>query len=291
MFLTPNEEVTIEQLLKGIIIQSGNDACVVLAEALAGSEDIYVDWMNAKAKDIGLTGSHFMNVTGWPAEGHEMTARDLVVLSQRIIHDFPDMFSFYGMKEFTHGIDSGSGKVITQPNRNPVLYSVEGGDGMKTGHTEEAGYTLTATAKRGDRRIITVFTGLDSSGARTTESQRLMEYGFHNFKNYALFTKGEVIEDAEVWLGEAVSVPLVVGEDVKQSMSISDRRSMKVKVVYEGPIPAPIQEGQPIASLSIETSSGTRTVPLLAGKAVAELGGFGRISAAFAHLLFGAPGK
>ncbi|MCK5575097.1 MAG: D-alanyl-D-alanine carboxypeptidase [Sphingomonadales bacterium] len=291
MFLNANEEVTIEQLLKGIIIQSGNDACVVLAEALAGSEDIYVDWMNAKAKELGMSGSHFMNVTGWPTEGHVMTAKDLFILTESLIKDFPDLFSYYGEKEYTHGIDSNSGKPITQPNRNPILYNVQGADGMKTGHTEEAGYSLTGTAKRGDRRIVLVVTGLNSNRARARESQRLMEYSFRNFKNYTLFTKGELVENANVWLGEEGLVPLIVAEDVKQSLSISDRRSMKVKLKYDGPIPAPIKEGQPLASLSIETNSGTRIVPLVAGKSIEEVSGFGRISAAFTYLLFGAAGN
>lgn len=290
MFLNANEEVTIEELLKGIIIQSGNDACVVLAEALAGSEDIYVDWMNAKAKELGMSGSVFKNVTGWPTEGHVMTANDLAILTRHLITDFPDMFAYYGVKEFTHGIDSNTGKPITQPNRNPILYNVEGADGMKTGHTEEAGYSLTGTAKRGDRRIVMVVTGLENNRARARESQRLMEYSFRNFKNYTLLNKGEIIDEANVWLGEEGLVPLVVAEDVKQSMSLSDRRSMKVKLKYDGPIPAPIQEGQPIASLSIETESGTHIVPLVAGKSISEVSGFGRISAAFSHLLFGSSG-
>ena len=291
MFLNANEEVTVEQLLKGIIIQSGNDACVVLAEALAGSEDIYVDWMNAKAKELGMSGSVFKNVTGWPTEGHVMTAKDLYTLTSHMISDFPDLFALYGEKEYTHGVDSNTGKPITQPNRNPILYNVEGADGMKTGHTDEAGYSLTGTAKRGDRRIVLVVTGLDSNRARARESQRLMEYSFRNFKNYTLLQKGEVIENANVWLGEEGLVPLVVAEDVKQSMSLSDRRSMKIKLKYDGPIPAPIHVGQPLASLSIETSSGTRIVPLVAGDSVEEVSGFGRISAAFTYLLFGSAGN
>ena len=288
MFLNANDEVTIEQLLKGIIIQSGNDACVVLAEAMAGSEEAYVQWMNAKAVDLGLKNSNFVNTNGWPQEGQEMSARDLAILAQHIVNDFPELYKMYSERSYTYGIDSGSGQNITQRNRNPILGRVEGGDGLKTGHTEQSGYSLTASAERDGRRLVMVVSGLESERARSREGQRLLEYGFRNFKTYHLFTKGQVIDVAEVWLGAEARVPLVVETPVTLTMSRFDRSRMTATLVYDSPIPAPIKAGQAVAHIRISIpEKDDLIVPLLAGNDVENLGGFGKISAAFAHMLFG----
>jgi len=288
MFLNAGDEVTIGDLLRGIIVQSGNDACVALAVAMAGSEPAFVDWMNQMAADLGMTNSHFVNTNGWPAEGHRMSARDLAILAQHLVNDYPELYSIYAEKSFTYGIDPTTGRPIIQRNRNPILGRVEGADGLKTGHTEESGYSLTASAVRDGRRLVLVLAGLDSERARSRESQRLLEYGFRNFKTYALFTAGQVVEEADVWLGDANKVPLVVEKDYTITMSRFDRNRMKATIVYENPVPAPILAGQSLAHVRLEIPNRDPiTIPLVAGKDVGNLGGMGKISAAFAHLLFG----
>lgn len=288
MFLNANDEVTIGQLLRGIIVQSGNDACVVLAEAMAGTEEAFVQWMNMAADDMGMENSNFVNTNGWPEEGQEMSARDLAILAQHLVNDFPELYEIYSERSFTYGVDSGSGSEITQRNRNPILGRVEGGDGLKTGHTEESGYGLTASAARDGRRLILVVSGLESERSRSREGQRLLEFGFRNFKTYHLFTAGQVVESAPVWLGDAPRVPLVIENPVTITMSRFDRTRMSATLVYDSPIPAPIVEGQALAHVRIsQPDKEDIIVPLVAGNDVDNLGGFGKISAAFAHMLFG----
>lgn len=288
MFLNAGDEVTIADLLRGIIVQSGNDACVALAKALAGSEATFVEWMNAKARELGMENSHFVNSNGWPAEGHVMSARDLAILAEHTIGDFPKLYGMYAERSFTYGIDPTTGNPITQRNRNPILGVVQGVDGLKTGHTEEAGYGLTASAVRGDRRIILVLTGLDSEAARARESQRLIEYAFRNFQTYDFFSEGEVVDEADVWLGQQGRVPLVAGEDVSITMSRADRMNMEAVLEYESPIPAPIAEGTPLATITIRVNGeDRRVIPLLAGASIEEIGGLGRIGAAFQYVIFG----
>jgi D-alanyl-D-alanine carboxypeptidase (penicillin-binding protein 5/6) len=292
MFLNAGQEVTIRDLLRGIIVQSGNDACVVLAEALAGSEDIYVGWMNEKATELGMTGSVFTNTTGWPAEGHVVTARDMAILAERIIEDFPELYKMYAETSFAFGTDPQTGKPITQGNRNPILYTVDGADGLKTGHTEESGYSLTGSAVRDGRRIIMVASGLESTRARSRESQRLIEYAFRNYKILKMFEAGQVIEEAEVWLGASGKVALTVAEDVNVTMSRNERRKMTVTLAYDGPIPAPIKKGALLATVTISVPDrADLVVPLVAATGVGEQRGFGRIGAALKHFIFGSSGK
>ncbi len=201
MCLKLDERAKVEDLIRGVIIQSGNDACIVIAEGVAGSEEAYVAEMNKLAKEIGLKDSVFRNVTGLPDSGHVMTARDLTVLARRLITDFPQYYDYYSEKSFTYN-------GIKQGNRNPLLYKNIGADGLKTGHTKEAGYGLTASAKQGDRRLIMVVTGLPSMQARAEESERLMDYGFRTFENVALLKAGDTVETAQVWLGKQDTVPL-----------------------------------------------------------------------------------
>ena len=288
MFLNARDEITIADLLRGIIVQSGNDACVVLAEALAGSESTFIDWMNIKADELGLKGSVFKNTNGWPDPEHVMTARDLGILAQLLANDFPDLYPIFAEGSYTYGIDPTTGLPIIQPNRNPILGSVEGADGLKTGHTDASGYGLTGSALREGRRLILVASGLASSRARKRESQRLLEYGFRNFKTYNLLTKGQVIEEVNVWLGNAPKTPLVVSEDLQLTLGRLQRNKMKVTLTYEDPIPAPITIGQPLATLRIEIPNKKDIiVPLVAGKSIDEISGLGKISAAFSYLLFG----
>lgn len=281
MFLEPNSQATVEDLLHGIIIQSGNDACIVVAENIAGSEESFAELLNRKAKEIGLSGSHFTNATGLPDPDHYMTARDLATLAKRLILDFPEYYSMYSMTEFTYN-------GITQHNRNPLLYMPIDADGLKTGHTEIAGYGLTASAKRGDRRLILVVNGLSSTKERGQETQQLLDWGFRSFENRNLFKAGDTVENAEVWLGEMATVPLVIDRDLRLTMPRRPGDDFQVKVVYDGPVPAPIQKGQQIARLVVDAPEMERKeYPLVAGADVPKLGFFGRMVAAAKNMVFG----
>ncbi len=281
MFLEPNTRVRVEDLLRGIIVQSGNDACIVVAENMSGSEEAFADEMNERALDLGMTGSNFTNSTGLPDPDHYMTARDLALLARQIIVDFPEYYSLYRETEFTYN-------EIKQFNRNPLLYRPGGADGLKTGSTEAAGYGLTASAVRDGRRLILVANGMESTQGRAEETARLMDWGFRNFTNRDLFRAGEVVSDAEVWLGQEESIPLVIEEYVTVTIPRRAWRTLEVKAVYEGPIAAPIEEGASVAKLVI---AGDDMEPLeynlVAGASVAKLGFVGRIKAAASQILFG----
>lgn len=283
MFVEVGSQIPVEDLLRGVIVQSGNDACIVLAEGLAGSEDAFAEKMTEKAREIGLASSTFTNATGWPDPNHRVTARDLSTLAKRIISDHPEFYHYYSEKEFTwNGIRQG--------NRNPLLYKNIGSDGLKTGHTEDAGYGLTASAVQNGRRLVLVVNGLPSVKSRADESERLMSWGFREFNNYALFTAGETVDDAAVWLGDDETVPLVIPDDLTVTLPRSDRNGMHVSVVYDAPISAPIPAGQEIATLRVSWPGGVPVeVPLQAGKDIEQLGPFGRIAASIKFLLLGAP--
>ncbi|MFQ5346278.1 MAG: D-alanyl-D-alanine carboxypeptidase family protein [Rhodothalassiaceae bacterium] len=292
MFLGARETVSVRDLLKGIIVSSGNDAATVLAEMLAGSEDAFAEWMNDKAAELGMTNTHFTNASGWPDPAQHTTARDLARLAEHTIRDFPELYPLYAERTFTYGTDFATGKPIRQSNRNPLLYTMDGADGLKTGHTEDAGYALTASAKRGQRRLIAVLSGLDSTAARARESRSLLEYGFRAFDTYDLYPAGAVVGTADVWLGRQGKLPLVVEEPVRLTLSRRDRSGLKLVLAYDNPVPAPIAKGTPVATLRISAPGiGTRTVPVLAGADIEEVGGFGKIGAAFEYLLFGSSGQ
>lgn len=282
MYLEPDKPVTVADLLRGIIVLSGNDATVVLAEALAGTEETFAIMMNQAAEDMGLTNSHFVNSNGWPAEGQYVSARDLATIATRTIEDFPELYAMYSERSFAFGPPAN------QNNRNPLLGRVEGADGLKTGHTEEAGYGLTGSAIRDGRRLVLVVSGLSSQNQRRRESQRLIEYGFRSFKTYELFAAGETVAAAKIWLGAQAEVPMVVENDVRLTLTRPQRNRMVVKYAYEQPTAAPIVQGAPIGTLHITAPDREELViPLLAGQDVEEISGFGRISEAFLHLLFG----
>ncbi len=282
MFVEVGKKARVEDLLRGVIVQSGNDACIVLAEGLSGTEEAFAEEMTRKAREIGLTGSSFANATGWPDPNQRMTARDLATLAKRIIEDFPEYYHYYAETEFTYG-------GIRQMNRNPLLYKSLGADGLKTGHTEEAGYGLTASVLQGERHIILVLNGLGSQKARSEESARLIGWAMREYGNYTLFKPGETVEQAPVWLGEAASVALVMPEGVTVTLSRKARRDMRVTVVYDAPIPAPLRAGQEVAKLVV-AAPGEAPVefPLMAGADVERLGMFGRITTSLEYLVFGA---
>ncbi|MEM8949739.1 MAG: D-alanyl-D-alanine carboxypeptidase family protein [Pseudomonadota bacterium] len=281
MFVEVGKRARIDDLLRGIIVLSGNDACIVVAEGLAGSEENFARDMTLKGREIGLTNSVFKNASGWPDPGHVMTARDLATLARRLIEDFHEYYDIFSERDFEYSD-------IRQPNRNLLLGRVPGVDGLKTGHTQEAGYGLVASAIRDGRRLISVAVGLDSAQARALENERLLEYGFRRFRNYALMTKGQAIEHASVWLGREPTVPLIVDQDVKISMSDEARRSLKVKLTYETPVPAPIAAGDRVASLRIEAPGlAVQEVPVFAGGDVGKADFVGRVTGALEYLIFG----
>jgi D-alanyl-D-alanine carboxypeptidase (penicillin-binding protein 5/6) len=284
MFLPVGSSPKVSELIRGVIIQSGNDACSVLAEAHSGSEEAFAEFATRRARDLGMRNTTLKNASGWPDPEHLTTARDLSTLARRLIADFPEYFPIYSEREFVfNGIKQG--------NRNPLLYGVQGADGLKTGHTDIAGYGLVGTVKRGERRLIMVINGLKSMKDRAEESQRLIEWAFREFENFSLFKVGDVVSEAEVWLGEQATVPLVAAERLEVTMPRRARQNMKVTAVYTGPVAAPIRRGEVIGKLVI-TAPGVQTVelPLAAGADVAKLGFVGRLSTALRHILWGPKG-
>lgn len=279
MFLPINAQVSVEDLIKGMVIQSGNDACIALAEGIAGSEAAFVDMMNDDAKRMGLKDTHFADVNGLPDPNHYSSAHDLAQIAIHLIRDFPEYYHYFSQIDFTYN-------GIKQGNRNPLLYKNMGVDGVKTGHTDEAGFCLTASAKRGDMRIIAVMTGLGSMNNRSAEGERIVNWALDTFKNYRLFRKGDSVGSAPVWLGVAPDVLLQVDSDVIINLPKLARRDMKVTVTYDAPVKAPIVRGQQIG-LATVTAPGMQplAIPVVATSDVAALGTFGRMKAALAYLL------
>jgi D-alanyl-D-alanine carboxypeptidase (penicillin-binding protein 5/6) len=281
MFLSPNEQVSVENLLHGIVTLSGNDASVVLAECIAGTEEAFANVMNENGKKLGLTSSHFGNSNGWPDEGVTyVTARDLATLARAEIENHPRLYKkFYSQPSFTWGKTLGSGQAITQGNRNPLLGKVAGADGLKTGHTDEAGYGFTGSAEQNGRRLIMVIAGLDSFNQRIAESVRLMQWGFNAWQTKPLFKKGATIGSAQVQMGSDGEVALVAPRDLAVTIPagmLSKVSGMKIR--YEGPVKAPIAKGQHIADLVVTTSeTGEQLMPLVAAEDVSEAGFFARM--------------
>jgi len=285
MFTPVGSRITVEKLLHGIIVQSGNDACVVIAEGLAGSEEAFADLENKKAKELGLTHSTFANASGLPDPNQIMTVRDIAILSERIIRDFPEYYNLFSIKDYNFN-------EINQGNRNPLLYKNLGVDGLKTGHTNEAGYGLAASADRNGRRLVLVVTGLKSMNERSSESERLLEYGYREFGTYPLFAAGDKVDQAAVWLGQAPSVPLTVGKPLAITMPKRLRPQMQVKLEYTGPLPAPVTKGAEVGKLVVTVPEWkTVELPVLAGDSVERLGTVARISAAVRHVLMGNSGN
>ncbi|HET8727308.1 MAG TPA: D-alanyl-D-alanine carboxypeptidase family protein, partial [Alphaproteobacteria bacterium] len=263
------------------IVQSGNDASVVVAEALAGSEAEFARRMTERAKELGLTNTNFVNATGWPDPDHYSTARDLALLAEHLIVDFPQYYHYYSQLEFTwNGIKQG--------NRNPLLYKNMNVDGLKTGHTEAAGYGLTASAERDGRRLILVVNGLPDVNARSEEGERLIEWGFREFDTYTLFDAGETVETAAVWQGDPATVPLVPASDVAMTLRRAARDDLKVAVRVTEPVSAPVAKGQAIATLVVSVPGvPDREIPLIAGADVERQGFFGRVYSSAKALVFG----
>ena len=291
-FLQAGRSYSLDELLHGVIIQSGNDAAVVIAEGISGSEENFVAEMNMTAKKLGMTKTRFTNATGWPHPDLTTTAEDLGILATAMIRNFPaetypDLYPIYGKKTYTLN-------KIKQGNRNPLLYGKSaannGVDGLKTGYTSESGYGLVASAERDGQRVIMVLNGMKSKKERSSESRRLMDFIFREYRNYNFFTAGEVIDQAEVWLGEARHVSLVLEDGFSKVLSRSERAKTELSVNWSGPVPAPITKGQKIGELVIKTEGKTTDiVPLLAAEDVRQLGMLDRIGEALKYLIFGAP--
>ncbi|WP_300974585.1 D-alanyl-D-alanine carboxypeptidase family protein [Sphingomonas sp. LHG3406-1] len=281
MFLSVNESVSVENLLHGIVTLSGNDASVVLAECIAGTEQAFAAQMNALAKRLGMTNSRFCNSTGWPDEGCTVTtARDLAKLARASIERHPKLYKqFYGQPSFSWGKTLGSGQNITQANRNPILGRVSGADGLKTGHTEEAGYGFTGSAEQNGRRLVMVLAGLDSFNGRADESVKLMSWGFNAWQSRPLVAANAAIGEAQVQLGAAATVPLVAPRAIAVTYPAGAvGGEPKLRIAYNGPIKAPIAKGAEIAQLIVTTPDGTvQRMPLVAAEAVEEAGFFGRL--------------
>lgn len=279
MWVRVNTKISVMDLLRGVIVQSGNDACIVLAENIAGSEEAFAQLMTRKAREWGMNDSTFANATGLPDPKHLMSMRDLAILSRKIIHDYPEYYALFAEREFTW-------EKIRQPNRNPLFDLVDGADGLKTGHTEESGYGLAGSAVQDGVRRIIVLNGLPSDKDRAIESQRLMRIAFNDFTTKALYKPGDVVGDALVFKGASTSVPLIAKEPVMMIMHRSLTDAVKATIVYEGPVAAPIAENQQIGYLRVETGAGdAREYPLFAGRAVKETGIMGKIVLAAKTLL------
>ncbi len=282
MFLNVKEKVRVGDLIQGIIIQSGNDACIVAAENIAGSEEDFAHLMNATAKKLGMNNSSFANATGWPHPDQRMSVEDLAKLARVIIKEFPEYYHIFSERNYTHNN-------IKQGNRNPLLYSMPEADGLKTGHTEEAGFCLTGSAKRGDRRLISVMSGLSSNKERSEEAEKIMNWGFREFDNYKVLKQGQKVAEIPVWFGEDKTVDLLVNQDVLKTIKKSKASKVKMTAVYNKPVKAPIAQGDKLGVVRVEVpGQETFEVDLIANKDIKKIGWFGRIIENIKYLLFGA---
>ena len=280
MFVPYPGSVKVEDLIRGMIIQSGNDACIVLAEAIAGSEEQFVEQMNKQAAEMGLTNTHFATCTGWPDPTQHMSVRDIATLSAHIIRDYPQYYHYDREVSFKYN-------GIEQQNRNSLVQKGIA-DGLKTGHTEAGGYGLVASSERGGRRVIVVVNGCTSMHQRAEEAERLLEWSFREFENVTLFSAADTVETVKVWLGTQPTVPLVGGRDLVITMPRAWRNSAKIEVQYAAPITAPVSRGDPLGKLVVSGKGVPgMTVPLLAGADVGRAGLPARAAAVLGHYVLG----
>lgn len=276
MFLDETDRPRVEDLIKGIVVQSGNDACVVVAEGLAGTEDAFARQMNQRAPDIGLTNSTFANSSGWPNPNHRMSVRDLATLASHIITEFPEYYGYFALEEFDFDGRSPSNRF----NRNPVLGLGLGADGLKTGHTEEAGYGLVGSAKQGERRIVFVFTGLNSTAERRQEAEAMINWGFRQFLSRQLATAGTTIADIPVWMGDFQQISAVAKNDIDLLVPAVGQDTLETRVEYQTPLEAPIAEGDVVAELVVTARDmPEKRLPLVSDRNVARGGFLPRIRA------------
>ena len=285
-FVEVGKEVSVRDLLYGVVVQSGNDAAIAIAEGISGTEEGFAEEMNYVARKLGMENTVFRNSTGWPHLEQHTTARDLNILATALIREFPadkypELYPMFAEKDFTYN-------GIKQGNRNPLVYGTQGADGLKTGHTEESGYGLVGSAHRDGQRVVMVLNGMKSMKQRSSESRRLIDLMFREFKLYRFYDEGQPVDRANVWLGTKNKIDLVLEEPLHLVMARSDRRKMKVSVNWNDPVQAPITAGQAIGTLVLELPSGKTTYPLLAAENVNGLGMFDRVGEALKYLIFGA---
>ncbi len=280
MFVEVDKSVKVEDLVRGVIVQSGNDATIVLAEGLAGTEDYFAKALTAKAKELGMKDSNFMNASGWPDPDHYSTPRDLTTLAVAMIRDFPNYYHYYSEKEFTYN-------KITQRNRNPLLYRNIGADGIKTGHTEVGGYGLIGSGVHNGRRVVLVINGLEDEQARAKEAAKLLEWGLRGFQNVELVKGDEPVADIPVAVGKDKSVAAVTGRDLKVTLPTLSRQGLKIQVRMTQPLIAPVQKGQQVGIMTIDVPQlSTFEVPLVAAQDVNKMGLISRTFAKARRLFF-----
>ncbi len=278
MFLNTRDRISVDDLIKGVIVLSGNDAAVVLAEGLAGTEAEFARQMTVRARELGMMNSTFVNATGWPGEGQMMSARDLVFLARRLIKVFPQYYGYFSIREFPFDGRTPDNRF----NRNPLLALDIGADGLKTGHTDEAGFGLVGSAVRGGRRVIVMITGMESAAARSSEAERLMSWAFREFSMNTIFEGETEIARADVWLGQEDEVGMALAEDVSLLLSYRTLPNIKANVVFEGPVEAPVAKGDELGRLVVEVPEReVMEFPLIATADVAEAGFLDRFKAAF----------
>ncbi len=281
MFAKVNSRIPLADILRGIIVQSGNDACIALAEAIGGTEDEFARMMTARARELGMEESIFANATGWPHPDHRMTARDLSILARHIIATYPDLYEIYSETAFTWN-------GIRQSNRNPLLHVFDGADGLKTGHTEASGYGLVGSAERDGRRFIMVVNGLESDRQRAMESRRLMTLAFNSFRRDKFIGTGDTVGEAEVFKGKAESVPLIVAEDLNAFVLDRLRRQITVELTYTEPLVAPIAKGQEVGTLALKVPGQRDLVtPVYTAEAVDQIGLMGQLGISFGRFVMG----
>ena len=280
-FLEIDDKVSIDELLKGIIIQSGNDASVALAECLAGTEDDFAKLMNVYAKRLGMINTNFLNSSGWPEDDHYSTVYDLALLSNALIREFPDLYLYFSDKEFTYND-------IKQPNRNKLLSSVQGADGLKTGFTRASGWGIAATAKRDNRRITTVINGTNSSRSRLNEASNLINWAFSQTSQKLLVDENQVIVEVDVWLGDKPRVNLVSSKKVVSTLSFDQIQLIKSSLHYKKPIEAPIKKGEVYGKLIIDIDGKPNIeVELISQESIGSVNPISKVFAAMKYLIFG----
>ena len=283
-FVEVGSRVSVNDLLHGVIVQSGNDAAIVLAEGIAGTEDAFAEEMNFWAEKFGMTQTNFRNSTGWPDPDLRTTAKDLNILTTEMIKRFPtdrhpELYPIFVKREFTYN-------KIKQPNRNPLIYATPGADGLKTGHTEESGYGLVGSAMRNNQRVVMVLNGMESVKQRSAESRRLMDLIFREYQSYEFFKQGQPVDQANVWLGTVSQVDLVLDAPLRMVLSRKDRQAMKISLQWLDPVPAPIRAGDQIGTLVLRLPEEVTKLPLREAQDVNTLGLFNRIGAAVKYLIF-----
>ncbi|SMF20687.1 D-alanyl-D-alanine carboxypeptidase (penicillin-binding protein 5/6) [Alteromonadaceae bacterium Bs31] len=270
MFLNVRSEVPVIDMLRGVIIQSGNDASIALAEHIAGSEQAFADVMNQQAQLLGMSNSHFVNATGWPAEGHTTTVRDLSTLARALIQDHPEHYELYSERYFKHN-------GINQPNRNKLLFTDKSVDGIKTGHTEAAGFCLVASAVRNDMRLISVVMGARSESSRAIESQKLLAYGFRYYQTHTLYQSGDVLGEGRVWGGEPQRVEFTISDDILATIPQGAQKQVKAETIVDSAIEAPVSKGQVLGKLLISLEDETLAeTDLVAASDIPQAGFFAR---------------